>query len=89
VSDAPVKLDVDAWLATLSDYWVDCHLLLDPTLPEHQAKLAQLRSHAESVNRAPISGSLETREKVLARIPLARVVTDDNMLPEVRTRLLY
>jgi spermidine synthase len=89
VSDAPIKLDIDSWLATLSNYWIDGRLLLDPTLPKHQVKLAQLRSYAESVNRPPIGGSLETREKVLARIPLARVVTDDNMLPEVRTLLLH
>ena len=57
--------------------------------PRDQEKLAQLRAYAESVNLPPAVGSVETRESVLARIPLARVVTDDNMLPEVRSLLLY
>lgn len=89
VSDAPIKLDTDSWVTTLLNYRIDGRLLLDPTIPEYQGKLAHLRGYAESVNHPPTVGSLETRERVLARIPLARVVTDDNMLPEVRSRLLY
>jgi spermidine synthase len=89
VSDAPIKLDIDAWLATLSNYRIDGRLLIDPSLPQHQAKLAQLRTYAASINRPPTIGSLERRESVLARMPLARIVTDDNMLPELRSLLLY
>ncbi len=89
VSDAPIKLDVDAWLATLLNYRIDGRPLIDSTLPAGQAKLAQLRTYAESINLPPTVGSIETRERILARIPLARIVTDDNMLPELRTLLLY
>ncbi len=88
-SDAPITMDIDAWLAVLSNYRIDGRLLIDTTIAAHRAKLDSLRVYAETINLPPKVGSVETRESVLGRIPLARLVTDDNMLPEVRVRLLY
>jgi hypothetical protein len=89
VSDAPINLDVDSWFATLENYRIDGRLVIDSTNPAHLAKLADLRDYAGSINRPPNGYSIERRESLLARIPTARVVTDDNMLPEVRRHTLY
>ena len=89
VSNTPIRLDRDGWLSVLRNYRIDGRLVLDPGIPAGQAGLDQLASYAESLTRSPSQDGLETRESVLSRIPAARVITDDNMLPEVRRLYLY
>jgi spermidine synthase len=88
VSDSTVALDSGRWLRLLTGYRIDGIPLLNLSLPAEQKVLETLSNFPGTVNGIPLQRGLETRESVLARIPTARVVTDDNMLPEWRTLLL-
>ncbi len=88
VSDSPFHLDENHWRQMLSEFRIDGNPVFDLSKESDRARLNDLAGFATSVNRAPESPGLETRESVLSRIPRARVVTDDNMLTEWRT-LLY
>jgi spermidine synthase len=88
VSDSPFELDSARWNAILRRHFDARVSVVDPTRPEDVTRLAELQDFPLTVRRSPTGMGLESRESVLARIPGARVITDDNMLPEWRTLLL-
>jgi spermidine synthase len=88
VSDLPMQLDSTRWYQVLSQYHIDGAPVFDLTDSAHVRAFDLLMRLPGSINRPPVSRGLETRASVLARIPAASVITDDNMLPEWRTLLL-
>lgn len=89
VSQSQIVLDSTRWDNLLRSYHIDGHPVLDPSRAEDAATLNSLLELPSSVRKSPRPSGLETRESVLARIPQARVVTDDNMLPEWHTLVLF
>lgn len=88
VSDAPVHFDHDRWMASLRQFRIDGTPVLDLARATDRAVLDTLAALPATVAAPHTVNGLETREGVLARIPDARIVTDDNMLPEWHTLLL-
>jgi spermidine synthase len=89
VSDSPIALDSARWDSTLRRHLAAHESVVDSTRSDDAARLAELESFPSSIHRVPTGTGLESRESVLARIPRAGVITDDNMLPEWRTLLLW
>jgi hypothetical protein len=54
-----------------------------------RAQFEKVAALANTIDEPPSARGLESRESVLERIPQSRVVTDDNMLTEWRTLILY
>ena len=88
VSDKPLVFDSVRWNKVLAEYTIDGKPVLDLNRPDERARFDTLMAFATSASRPPRGFGLESRESLLARMPRARVVTDDNMLPEWHTLLL-
>jgi hypothetical protein len=89
VSDSPVRLDSLRWHDVLASYRIDGRPVFDLSDAHARAAFDSLMKLPGSVHGKPLPRGLETRESVLARIPRARVITDDNMLSEWRSLILY
>lgn len=89
VSDAPFAFDKDRWRRVLADYTVDGSPAIDRSTPEGQAFYDDLVSYADTIHHPPVDHGLESRESVLSRTASARIVTDDNMVPEWRALLRF
>ncbi|MCA9583959.1 MAG: hypothetical protein KC657_01230 [Myxococcales bacterium] len=81
-SDAPFSFDKERWRKLLADYSLDGTPAIDRSTPEGQAFYDDLVSYADSIHEPPVGHGLESRDSVLARTKGARIVTDDNMVPE-------
>ena len=79
VSDAPISFDRARWRASLEALRVEGRPLLELDREEDRRLLESLLAY----------GDLEGREALLARTSRAAVVTDDNMVPELREPLRY
>jgi spermidine synthase len=88
VSDAPLKLDSTRWTSLLKSQVVNGRAALHSPGGAEDGKVDTLLNFPATIRSAPRPIGLESRESVLARIPLARVIADDNMLPEWHTLLL-
>ncbi len=87
-SDSPIAFDKARWENTLSTTSIDGRLVIDRSTPAGEAAFVRLSSLADSIDaHPPLVEGLEARVDVLARTRAARVVTDDNMVPEWRTVL--
>ena len=62
--------------------------VLDLSRSGDRARADTLFAFAGSQERPPVRMGLESRERMLARLTRASIVTDDNMLPEWRTLIL-
>jgi hypothetical protein len=76
-------------MQTLRTIRIDGVPVLDTASAADARYFASFDAFGRSTQWKPLAGGLETRESVLSRIPDARVITDDNMLPEVRKLLLF
>lgn len=88
VSDKPVVLDSTRWHDVLAAYAIDGKPVFDLSREPDRMRFDTLMAFATSHTRTPRSFGLESGPDLLARMPTARVVTDDNMLPEWHTLLL-
>ena len=88
VSDSMLRLDSIRWHDMLASYRIDQRPVFDLTRGEDRAHFDRLMDLPATLHRLPASRGLESRESVLARIPRARVITDDNMLPEWHSLIL-
>jgi len=86
VSDEPFTFDRGRWEKTLTEFSIDGKTReIDRSTPEGQKLFADLAVYAETLNQPPENHGLEARESVLAHVAKdAKVVTDDNMVPEWR-----
>jgi spermidine synthase len=88
-SDSMLTLDSLRWHDMLASYRIDGRPVLDVTRAADRSHFDRLMRLPSTINRSPVSRGLESRESVLARIPRARVITDDNMLPEWHSLILH
>jgi spermidine synthase len=88
VSDSPVALDSARWHDRLEQYTIEGRPVFDFDRELDRKRFESLVQLPRSIDLTPTSTGLESRESVLSRIPEARVVTDDNMLPEWHSLVL-
>ncbi|MEO8576044.1 MAG: fused MFS/spermidine synthase [Gemmatimonadales bacterium] len=88
VSDRPMAFDSVRWNSVLAEYRIDGKPVFDRNVPSERTRFDTLMAFATSASRPPRNFGLKGGESLLARMPHARVVTDDNMLPEWHTLLL-
>ena len=88
VSDQPFGLDSARWRKVLVNHVIDGRLSIDPTSLEDRARLDSLLLLPRSIDGPPRWMGLEGRENLSRRLAGARVITDDNMLPEWHTLVL-
>jgi spermidine synthase len=84
VSDSPIEVNVRDWKRALDEHQIDGQPTLDSTLVTDRQRRDEVLSLAQTLSAPPISYGLESREHVLAHVPAARVITDDNMISEWR-----
>lgn len=86
VSDAPFTFDRARWEKTLTEFSIDGKSKeIDRSTKEGDKLFTDLAVYAETLEHPPEDHGLERRESLLARLPAtAKVVTDDNMVPEWR-----
>ncbi len=79
VSDAPLTVATERWLADLRRYQIDGRLVFDPANPETQLTLARYAALAQTLHQAPLRMGLENSNSMRARMGNPRLITDDNM----------
>jgi spermidine synthase len=82
VSDSSIVFDKARWQSLLTTYQIDGKPVLDMESEGGREIYGWLVAWADSVDQAPADEGLERRESMLARIPNARIVTDDDMATE-------
>ncbi len=82
VSDAPFTFDRARWRRTLTAVASDGRPALDPARDEERSALDAFLALPDTITTPPSSGGLEGRESIVGRTVTARLVTDDNMVPE-------
>jgi len=89
VSDAPLSFDKARWEKTLAAFEFDGKPAIDRSTEDGQKFFDDLVKYADTIQAEPVSEGLESRDRVLARTAMARLVTDDNMVPEWREVLRF
>jgi spermidine synthase len=91
VSDSPFTFDKERWRTTLTTMKIDGEPIITVKDKDDQVFLDDLVSYADTIDQPPNDEGLEKRESVLARSIAAgaRVITDDNMVPEWRKVLRF
>ena len=79
VSDSPIQLDEDRWMAILRQYKIDGRPVFDPNRAESEATLASYWKLGDSVTQPPIERGLESSASLNARLGKRLIITDDNM----------
>jgi spermidine synthase len=79
VSDAPLDVATERWLADLRIYQINGHRVFDPANPETKLTLTRYAALAQTVNQAPLRMGLENSASMRARMGNPRLITDDNM----------
>lgn len=90
VSDAAFTFDADRWRRLLTTMKIDGAPVLDDD--DHGREvLEDLMRYPETINEPPRDEGLERRDSLLARADAAgaRLITDDNMVPEWRQVLRF
>lgn len=89
VSDAPLVFDKGRWEKTLAAFTFDGRPAIDRSTEDGQKFFDDLVKYADSIHGEPYNEGLESRDRVLARTASAKIVTDDNMVPEWRAVLRF
>ena len=84
VSDSPITWHAAKFREVLANFSIDGKKVFDLSLPEHRAALDRVATMGEVTTSTDPKG-VESREHALSRLASARVVTDDNMIPEWKT----
>ena len=79
VSDAPLRVATERWLADLRLYQINGRLVFDPANPETKLTLARYAALAQTVHQAPLRMGLENSDSMRGRMGNPRLITDDNM----------
>jgi spermidine synthase len=85
VSDSPITVDGNRWVATMQQYKIDGKMVFDPANPATQKALVAYRALAESVNQPPRFLGFESSDSLRRRLGNQRIITDDNMGMEWNT----
>jgi len=89
VSDAPLVFDKARWASTLSRFRIDGVPQIDRSTEGGQKLFDDLVAYADGIHAEPTDEGLESRDRILARTTGARLVTDDNMVPELTLALRF
>jgi len=89
VSDAPLVFDKGRWEKTLAAFQFDGAAAIDRSTEDGKKLFEELVSFADTIHAEPVDEGLEARDRILARTASARLVTDDNMVPEWREVLRF
>lgn len=93
VSDTPFSWDKDRWRSLLETMKIDGRRVaeIDPKDEDDQRWWKDVMHVPDTINEAPADDGLEARESMLARADQAgaKVITDDNMMPEWRKVLRF
>jgi spermidine synthase len=79
VSDSPIQVDRERWMAILRQYKIDGRLVFDPNRGESEATLASYRKLGDSVTQPPTERGMESSASLNARLGQRLIITDDNM----------
>jgi spermidine synthase len=79
VSDSPIQVDKEHWIAILRQYKIDGRRVFDPNRPESDATLASYMKIGDSVTQPPIERGMESSASLNARLGKRLIITDDNM----------
>jgi len=84
VSDSPIVPSETRWRQVLDHHQIDGIATFDTTRDIDRQQRARVLSLVSSLDEPPALFGLEWRDHVLSRLEHARVITDDNMIPEWR-----
>jgi spermidine synthase len=84
VSDSPIAVNAERWKRTLDAHRIDGKLTLDSTRADDRRRREDVLSLVRTLDAPPVQFGLESRAHALPRLAKARVITDDNMVPEWR-----
>lgn len=79
VSDSPIDVDKNRWMAVLRRYKIDNQLVFDPARPASETTLARYTALVDSVTAQPMPTGMETSDSLNARLGRRLIITDDNM----------
>jgi spermidine synthase len=79
VSDSPIVVEKQRWLATLCDYRIDGALVFDPANPKSKRTLAAYMALADSAMETPRFLGMEYSDSLRARLRGRLILTEDNM----------
>lgn len=83
VSDSPIAIDKDRWKQVLVNYRLDGKPALDLVKPEGVKRLNEILGYVDTLPGFPLDDEkMETRDILLKRTAMLKVVTDDNMVTE-------
>jgi len=82
VSDSPIEVNAERWKRALDEHNIDGKPTLDSTLALDRHRREAVLALVRTLNAPPIPYGLESRAHALPRLAGARVITDDNMVPE-------
>ena len=84
VSDSPIAIDTGRWKRSLDEHSVNGKPTLDSTRAEDRKRRDDVLALVHTLDKPGIPYGLEWRANVIPRLGDARVITDDNMVPEWR-----
>ena len=79
VSDSPITVDKDPWLAVLRAYKIDRKAVFEPSSPAAEKVLASYMALAGTLNAPPTFFGIESSDSLRKRLGRLRIITDDNM----------
>ncbi len=90
VSDSPFSLDKDRWRDLLAHYTINGRACIDTSTEHGQKLLDELVAMPDTMAFNHVQGwGMESRQSILARTEAAKLITDDNMVPEFRQPLRF
>ncbi len=89
VSDAPLSFDKARWEHVLQTFSLDGAPAIDRSTKNGQELYDELLAYADTIHEPPSDRGLESKASVLERTREARLITDDNMVPEWRQLLRF
>jgi len=91
VSDSPFSLDKTRWRDLLEHYAINGKPCIDTSSDGGRKLLEELVALPDTMTLGnPVQGwGMEAREHILARTETAKIITDDNMVPEFRQPLRF
>ena len=85
VSDSPIPIDKERWLAVLRNYQIDGKVVFDAADPRAQKVLSVYMLLADTVNAPPRMIGMESTDSLRYRTQRTLIITDDNMGLEWRS----
>ena len=85
VSDSPIVIDKDRWMAILWLYKIDGRTVFDPVNPAALRVLGAYMVLADTVNAPPRFLGMESTDSLRRRLKGRLIITDDNMGEEWRS----